>query len=174
MSSLIPGLLIIASFLVASMIMFGTFLFISTTQSESLKDLGKVSRERVGSAIGISSASITSSAPGSSTDISVSVDNTGSQSVADFNQMDVIVQYTDSSDNLVRRSLGYNDSGIGNNQWTQGVPGVTPDILNPGMWDSDETFTMDLRVAPDVKSGTSAVIVVGTPQGASDQTSVSN
>jgi hypothetical protein len=88
--------------------------------------------------------------------------------------MDVIVQYTDSSDNLVRRSLGYNDSGIGNNQWTQGVPGVTPDILNPGMWDSDETFTMDLRVAPDVKSGTSAVIVVGTPQAASDQTSVSN
>jgi hypothetical protein len=174
MSSLIPGLLIIASFLVASMIMFGTFLFISTTQSESLKDLGKVSRERVGSAIGISSASITSSAPGSSTDITVSVDNTGSQSVADFNQMDVIVQYTDSSDNLVRRSLGYNDSGIGNNQWTQGVPGVTPDILNPGMWDSDETFTMDLRVAPDVKSGTSAVIVVGTPQAASDQTSVSN
>jgi hypothetical protein len=174
MSSLIPGLLIIASFLVASMIMFGTFLFISTTQSESLKDLGKVSRERVGSAIGISSASITSSAPGSSTDITVSVDNTGSQSVADFNQMDVIVQYTDSSDNLVRRSLGYNDSGIGNNQWTQGVPGVTPDILNPGMWDSDETFTMDLRVAPDVKSGTSAVIVVGTPQGASDQTSVSD
>ena len=174
MSSLIPGLLIIASFLVASMIMFGTFLFISTTQSESLKDLGKVSRERAGSVISISSASINSSTPDSSTDITVSVDNTGSQSVADFNQMDVIVQYTDSSDNLVRRSLGYNDSGIGNNQWTQGVPGVTPDILNPGMWDSDETFTMDLRVAPDVKSGTSAVIVVGTPQGASDQTSVSN
>jgi hypothetical protein len=174
MSSLIPGLLIIASFLVASMIMFGTFLFISTTQSESLKDLGKVSRERAGSVISISSASITSSTPGSSTDITVSVDNTGSRSVADFNQMDVIVQYTDSSDNLVRRSLGYNDSGIGNNQWTQGVPGVTPDILNPGMWDSDETFTMDLRVAPDVKSGTSAVIVVGTPQAASDQTSVSN
>jgi hypothetical protein len=78
MSSLIPGLLIIASFIVASMIMFGTFLFVSTTQSEALKDLGKVSRERAGGAISISSAGITSSTPGSSTDIALSVDNTGS------------------------------------------------------------------------------------------------
>jgi hypothetical protein len=85
--------------------------------------------------------------------------------VADFNLMDVIVQYTDSSDNLVRRSLAYNGAGIGNNQWTQGATGVTPDILNPGMWDSDETFNMDLRVVPDVKNGTSAVVVVGTLQG---------
>ena len=174
MSSLIPGLLIIASFIVSSMIMFGTFLFVSTTQSEALKDLGKVSRERAGGAISISSAGITSSTLGSSTDIALSVDNTGSQSVADFNLMDVIVQYTDSSDNLVRRSLAYNGAGIGNNQWTQGATGVTPDILNPGMWDSDETFNMDLRVVPDVKNGTSAVVVVGTPQGVSDQTSVSN
>jgi hypothetical protein len=174
MSSLIPGLLIIASFIVASMIMFGTFLFVSITQSEALKDLGKISRERAGSAVSISSASITSATLGSSSDITVSVDNTGSQSVADFSQMDVIVQYTDSSGNLVRRSLPYNDSSIGDNQWTQGAPGITPDILNPGMWDSDESFTIDLRVAPDVKSGTSAVIVVGTPQGTSDQTTVSN
>jgi hypothetical protein len=166
--------LIITGFLVSSLIMFGTFLTISTTQTESLKDLGKVSRERAGSVISISNGIVTSSSPGVSTDVTLSVDNTGSQSVAAFDQMDVIVQYTDSSDNLVRGFLAYNSSGIGSNQWTQGVPGVSPDILNPGMWDSDETLTIDLRVAPDVKIGTSAVIVVGTPQGASDQTSVSN
>lgn len=174
MSSLIPGLLIIASFIIASMIMFGTFLTVSTAQSQSLKDLGKVSQERARSAINISSAAVAGSNPGVSTDLTVSIDNTGSQSVANFSQMDVIVQYTDSADNEVRQFLAYNAGGIGNNQWTQGVPGVTPDVLNPGMWDSDETLNIDMRVSLDIKAGTSAVIVVGTPQGASDQTSVSN
>jgi hypothetical protein len=174
MSSLIPGLLIITAFLVASLIMFGTFLSISATQSQSLKELGKVSRERAGSQISITSAGVTSWSPGVSNDMTLSVDNTGSQSVAEFDQMDVIVQYTDSSDNLVRKYLAYNSSGVGSNQWTQSITGSGADVLNPGMWDSDETLSIDLRVAPDVKSGTSAVIVVGTPEGAVDETSASN
>jgi hypothetical protein len=102
------------------------------------------------------------------------VDNTGSQSVANFSQMDVIVQYTDSSDNLVRRYLPFNAAGVGDNQWTNPVAGVTPDTLNPRMWDPDETFTINLRVAPEVKAGTSVVVVVATPRAASDQTLVSN
>ncbi len=166
--------MVIASFLLASVIMFGTFLTISTTQSESLKDLGKISKEKVGSAISITSASVTDSVPGTRTDMRVAVDNTGSQSVASFDQMDVIVQYTDSSNNLVRKYLAYNASGAGDNQWTNPVTGVSPDTFNPRMWDPDETFTIDLRVAPDVKSGTSALVVVSTPRAAIDQTSVSN
>lgn len=174
MSSLIPGLLVIASFLAASVIMFGTFLSVSTNQSDALKDLGTVERERAGSLISIASASITGSVSGTSTDMTLAVDNAGSRSVAEFNEMDVIVEYTDSSDGLVRRYLDYNATGIGDNQWTVPVTGVTPDTFNPGMWDPDETLTIDLRVAPDVKTGTSAVIGVATPRAASDQTTVSN
>lgn len=154
--------------------MFGTFLAMSTAQSQSLKDLGKLSQEKLGSSISISSAGVAGTSPGVSTDITVAVDNTGSQSVADFSEMDVIVQYTDSGDNLVRKYLSYNASGLGSNQWTSPLTGVTPDSFNPGMWDPDETFTINLRVAPDVKTGTSALVVVGTPRAASDRALVSN
>lgn len=154
--------------------MFGTFLAMSAAQSQSLKDLGKISKEKVGSSISITSAAVAASSPGVSTDMTVQVNNTGSQSVADFSEMDVIVQYTDSSNNLVRKYLAYNPAGVGSNQWTNPLTGVTPDTFNPRMWDPDETFTINLRVAPDVKSGTSALVVVGTPQSATDQTSVSN
>ena len=87
MSALIAGVLIIATFLLASVLMFGTFLTSSSTQAQSIKDLGQINSERVGSAITITSATVTST--GSGTDMTVLVDNTGSQSVGNFAQMDV-------------------------------------------------------------------------------------
>ena len=86
--------------------------------------------------------------------------------------MDVIVKYTDESDNSVLTRLDYVSSGIGDNQWTLAGTGVTPDIFNPGIWDSDERMFIDLRVNPAVKSGTSALVVVGSPWAVADQTSV--
>ena len=174
MSSLASGIIVIASFLLASVIMFGTFLTMSTTQSQSLKDLGNTNKEKIGSSISITSAIVSAASAGVSTDLTLEVNNTGSQSVADFSEMDVIVQYTDSSDNLVQKYLTYSVSGYGDNEWTNPITGVTPDTFNPRMWDPDETFTINLRLAPEVKSGTSALVVVITPKAASDQTSISN
>jgi archaellum component FlaG (FlaF/FlaG flagellin family) len=133
MSVLIPGVLVIASFLLASLIMFGTFLTTSAIQAQSLKELGKISQERIGSAISITSGSVTSSVTGSHTNMSLLVENTGSQSVVDFAQMDVIVQYTDAADNPVLSYLDYNPAGVGDNQWTNPVTGVTPDTFNSGI-----------------------------------------
>ena len=172
MSALIAGVLIIATFLLASVLMFGTFLTSSSTQAQSLKDLGRINSERVGSAISITSATVTST--GSGTNMTVLVDNTGSQSVGNLAQMDVIVQYTDSDDVQVGKYLTYLSSGLGDNQWTNPVTGITPDTFNPRMWDPDETLTINLRVVPAVKAGTSALVVVNTPWATGDQTSVNN
>lgn len=174
MSSLASGIIVIASFLLASVIMFGTFLTMSTTQSQSLKDLGKTNKEKIGSSISITSAIVSAAVAGVSTDLTLEVNNTGSQSVADFSEMDVIVQYTDSSDNLVQKYLTYSASGYGDNEWTNPITGVTPDTFNPRMWDPDETFTINLKLAPEVKSATSVLVVVITPKAASDQTLISN
>lgn len=174
MSSLASGIIVIASFLLASAIMFGTFLTVSTTQSQSLKDLGKTNREKIGSSISITSAIVSAAVAGVSTDLTLEVNNTGSQSVADFSEMDVIVQYTDSLDNLVQKYLTYSASGYGDNEWTNPITGVTPDTFNPRMWDPDETFTINLKLAPEVKSATSVLVVVITPKAASDQTLISN
>lgn len=174
MSVVISGILVITSFILASVLMFGTFLTTSTTQSQSLKDLAKINREKVGSAIDITSGSVTSTVTGSNTDIRLLVGNTGSQLVPDLSEMDVIVQYTDDSGNLVLGYLTYNSGGAGDNEWTSPPGGIAPDDFNPNIWDPDEVLTIDLRVASSVKWDTSALVVVATARAATDQISVTN
>ena len=98
--------------------------------------------------------------------MTVVVDNTGSESVFIFAQMDVILQYTDASDNTTLTYLDFNSVSAGANEWTVPTTGVQPDSFNPNVWDSDEVLTLDIQVSPSIKSGTDAHIVVVTPQGA--------
>jgi len=174
MSVVISGVLIISSFLLASVLMFGTFLTTSGSQAQSLRDLGRLNQQKAGSEISIISGTVTASVTGTGTDMTLLVDNIGSQSVQSFSEMDVIVHYTDSNDATVLKYLTYNDGGAGENQWTNPVTGITPDTFNPRMWDPDETMTIELRVTPAVKQGTSALVVVNTPMAARDQKSISN
>jgi hypothetical protein len=155
-------------------LLFGTFLTISVNQSQSLKDLAQTNKDRISSQLSITSASVTNASTGSGTEISLEVNNTGSQTGVSFAQMDLIIEYTDTSDNPVLTYLSYNSAGAGDNQWTSSITGSTPDSFNPNLWDPDETFALDLRVVPEVKPGTTALVVVGTPQGVSDQTSLTN
>jgi len=175
MSIVISGVLIISSFLLASVLMFSTFLTTSSTQAESIRNLGRLNQQKAGSEIRITSGTVTASVTGSGTDMTLLIDNTGSQSVQSFDEMDVIVQYTDITDTTVLKYLTYNDGGAGENQWTNpATGGITPDTYNPRMWDPDETMTIELRVLPLVKQGTLALVVVSTPKAAGDQTLVSN
>ena len=169
MGIVIAGLVVITMLLVVSSVMFSTFLNGSVSGAQSLKTLTQVNVKRAGSAMSLNGGSFYA---GGNTDLSVNANNTGSQSVARFEEMDVIVKYTDEDDSAVLTRLRYVSSGIGANQWTLSTTGVTPDVFNPGLWDSDETLFIDLRVAPAVKAGTSALVVVGTPWAVADQTSV--
>ena len=171
MGTILGGFIVISSFLVASALMFNSFLVGSLAQSQSMKDMTQTNSRREGSGLNITGAAVYT-AGGS--DVWVHVDHTGSQTVADFSEMDVIIQYTDTSDNLILNHLGYNAGGLDDNEWTVGVTGVQPDSFNPRMWDSDEELTVDLRVSPAIKAGTTAWVVVATPWGVNDQSSITN
>ena len=171
MGTILGGFIVISSFLVASALMFNSFLVGSLAQSQSMKDMTRTNSSREGSGLNITGAAVYT-AGGS--DVWVHVDHTGSQTVADFSEMDVIIQYTDTSDNLILNPLGYNAGGLDDNEWTVGVTGVQPDSFNPRMWDSDEELTVDLRVSPAIKAGTTAWVVVATPWGVNDQSSITN
>ena len=171
MANLLAGALVIATFLGASALMFSSFLASSVTQAQSLKDLTRSSQGLVGGALNITNAAVY---PPGGGDVWVHVDNTGSRSVADFGQIDVIMQYTDTSNNLRLTYLDYNASGAGANQWTVSATGVQPDDFNPRIWDSDETLLLDLQVSPAIKAGTPGLVVVGTPWGVSDRKPVDN
>ena len=171
MGTILDGCIVISAFLVASALMFNSFLVGSLAQSQSMKDMTRTNSSREGSGLNITGAAVYT-AGGS--DVWVHVDHTGSQTVADFSEMDVIIQYTDTSDNLILNHLGYNAGGLDDNEWTVGVTGVQPDSFNPRMWDSDEELTVDLRVSPAIKAGTTAWVVVATPWGVNDQSSITN
>lgn len=168
MGIIIAGIVVIAMLLLSSSLMFSTFLNASVSGAQSLKDLTRANVARVGSALNIVSAAFEG---GSNTDLTVHVTNLGSQSVVRLGEMDVIIDYTDDSDAAVLTRLKYTTAAIGDDEWTLSVTGVTPDTFNPGIWDSDESMYIDLKVDPAVKSGTSALIVVSTPWAVSDQAS---
>ena len=171
MGTILAGFIVIAVFLVASALMFNAFLFGSWTQSQSMKEMARTNSQREGSGLNITGAAVYT--PGGS-DVWVHVDHTGSQSVANFSDMDVIIQYTDTSDNLTLNYLWYNAGGLDDNKWTVSVTGVQPDSFNPRMWDSDEELAIDLRVSPAIKAGTAASVVVATPWGVNDQSAITN
>lgn len=171
MAIVLAGALVLATFLVTSVLMLHALLTTSAIQSQSLRDQIQVNVEKRGSSLDITGAAVSN--PGSG-DGWVHVDNTGSQSVPDFSEMDVILQYTDTSDVQRLTYLAYNPSGLGPNQWTVSATGVQPDTFNPRIWDSDETLAIDLRVSPAIKSGVTGSVVVGTPWGVSDQSSITN
>ena len=171
MSVIVPGMLTITVFLLASGLMFSTFLTASATQGDSLKDLTVTNASRVGTSLNVTSAAV--DAPGGG-DLTVTVTNTGSQSTAVFSRMDVILEYTDTLDAAAVTYLEYSTSAPGNNQWTVPSDGISPDTFNPKMWDPDEVVTIDILVSPAVKAGTSALIAVATPWGVSDTSVVAN
>ena len=171
MGTVLAGKVVITTFLLASVLMFGAFLSASVSQGESLRVLTHVSSERLGSALTITSASVVTPA---GPDVAVQVDNSGSQSVARFGDLDVILKYTDTDNTAALMYLAYTSGVLGSNQWTIATTGVQPDNFNPGMWDPGETLPIDLRVSPAIKSGTAAEVVVGTPWGVNDKSSVVN
>ena len=171
MSIIAPGIMVITVFLLASALMFGTFLTASATQGDSLKALATVNAARAGDQLNITSAVVDTPDSG---DLTVTVDNTGSQSTPDFSRMDVILEYTDTSNNAVVIYLDYSTSAPENNQWTIPGSGITPDSFNPKMWDPDEVITIDILVSPAVKSDTPVLVAVVTPWGISDTSTATN
>ena len=171
MGILVGGILIITTFLVASSLMFGTILSGSVEQTQALKELAVINKQFAGSALNITSAAVDTPGGG---DVTVVVDNTGSESVFNFADMDVILQYTDLSDNKKLTYLRFNAAAAGVNEWTVPTTGVQPDSFNPNVWDSDEALTIDIQVDPSIKSGAPAHVVVGTPQGVTDQSDLTN
>ena len=171
MATVIAGMVVITTFLLTSVMMFGAFLTTSVSQGESLRVLTHVSNKRLGSGLTIESASVVTPA---GPDVAVQVDNSGNQSVVRFDELDVILKYTDTDNIAALTYLPYTSGALGNNQWTIATTGVQPDSFNPGMWDPGEILPIDLRVSPAIKAGTAAEVVVGTPWGVNDKNSVVN
>ena len=113
---------------------------------------------RVESAIALGSTA--QSAPEACDTFTVEVENTGEVSVDDFADADLLVEYTNTSDNKVATRLAYLDD------WS--VTGITPDIRDPNDLNPGETATISFTLSPAAKDATSGSVIVVTALGISD------
>ncbi|MBF8266818.1 MAG: hypothetical protein HW388_326 [Dehalococcoidia bacterium] len=106
----------------------------------------------------------------------VTLRNSGSTPLRDFEKWDVIVQYYQSDGTYHQRWLSYTEaSPPGDNQWT--IAGIYVDagasqaeIFQPGILDSAEEMVIQLKLSPAARSSGNQVII-GTPNGISVVTS---
>jgi len=96
-------------------------------------------------------------------DLTVVLKNTGFTPVYDFSQMDFIVEYVDSVDNLVITRLTYTTGALGNNEWKK--TSISPDGFQPNAWDPSEVLTLDAKLFPAQKAWTTSTTTVVTPNG---------
>ena len=102
-------------------------------------------------------------------ELTVELKNTGFTSVFDFSKMDFIVEYLDAADNEVITRLTYTTGALANNEWKK--TSIIPDGFQPNAWDPSENITLDAKLFPAQKGGTSATIIVATPNGVAAKSS---
>ena len=164
MGVVIAGVLVLAALLISAAIIFNGLIGASNIQGLSMAQLSETRAKQLATSISITGTSASDS--GGVTDITVIVKNTGSTSISNFTNVDVVVDYPDASDSKVVTRLTYVVSSPGSNQWT--VSGLSPDTFDPNIWSPDEVATLDLKVSPQVKSAASGTVVVATPYGVLD------
>lgn len=147
-----------------------TLLNASALQAMALNDAWDSQEKRLRENASITSTSASDS--GGGTNVTVLVENTGEVAVSDFDEMDLLVQYTTPPDATVVVRLPFVATGPGNNEWT--VASISPDTFHPGIWDPGETATVSLRLVPPSKAGTYGTVAVVLTKGASDSAYFNN
>jgi archaellum component FlaF (FlaF/FlaG flagellin family) len=99
--------------------------------------------------------------------VQVTLKNTGSTKLADFNQWDVILHYTDALGSEQLAWFAYPA------QWTAQIYQVatgTPEVFDPGILNPGEEVVVMIGVPSLVGSGTVNQVTIGTPNGVTAST----
>jgi hypothetical protein len=97
---------------------------------------------------------------GTCTNFTAQVGNTGRVPIHDFSEMDLVVEYTDTSDAKVAAWLTHSTD------WS--VTGISPDTRDPNDWNPAETATIDFALPSAMKATANGTIMLATPLGITD------
>ena len=137
------------------------FLFLTSSWTDqSFNTAQAIADQRARVETAISFKSTAQSDPEECDTYTAQVDNTGKVAVEEFKDMDLLVEYTNTSNSKVATRL------TNPSDWS--VTGITPDSRDPNNWNPDETATITLTLSPSAKDGTKGTIIAVTPLGISD------
>lgn len=99
--------------------------------------------------------------------IYVTLENTGHTKIRDYVHMDTIVRYYSPPDDIEIEWIPYSEADFpSSGEWV--VEEITPDNINPGIFDPDEKMKLQIKVRNPIKNMSAGNWVqITTPNGAS-------
>lgn len=143
-------------------------LYTMNTLSESLYARTEIEDSQLRTGIELGDVSVTDNC----TLINLAVNNTGATKLlkSDFVHIDVFVYYhCDLSGNnttIIYKWLPFRAGEPNDNEWT--VVNITPDLINPGTFNPDETMNIRIRIYPPITKGSVNWLKVVMPNAVSD------
>lgn len=140
-----------------------------STQASLAESTGQM-QERVGDRARTSLTALGAQASSEGDSVEITLRNSGSTKLSDFQNWDVILQYSDGATNWAK----WYPNGSGSNQWVEQIyltaSTLTPEVINPGILDPGEELVVTVAVSPSVGAGTTDLAVVAAPNGISAST----
>jgi hypothetical protein len=150
-ASLVASALGIVLILVTAYILVGGTVMTSETVVNAQKDMTALQVKMIGTTMDITAVS-------SSNPRYITIENTGSESIRNFEQVDVFLTFLDSAPTIYRYNA---DGGIG--YWKKEI--IVPDHIHPRQWDPGEVLNMSVEYP--VEAGTLIEVRITTGNGAS-------
>jgi hypothetical protein len=153
----IPAMLIAAMLLVSTVVMGRS----SYSTFGELGDSWKAMEARAGqqARTQLTVTNVTHNSPY----VDVELRNDGSTRLAEFDRMDVVVEYTDSAPTFILAYIGYSDGALSQNTWS--VQSISNDAFEPGILNPGETLNMRIWLDPAAGSGTTNRLLIATELG---------
>jgi archaellum component FlaF (FlaF/FlaG flagellin family) len=157
----IPALVLAAILIIGGVLMAGVTSSSVDKVNQSWRDIEALSEERLGTDLTVVSTQVT----GGGADVTAVLRNEGRTPVREPSLMDVIINYEGTDDQRYVLWLPYTDGALQDNTWT--VTGIAGDYRNPGVLDTGEEMTIQIRLNPATKDGPDRWLVIATEAGIS-------
>lgn len=100
--------------------------------------------------------------------VDVAIRNDGNTRLAQFDRMDVVVEYTDSTPTFIVAYIDYTDGTLSENTWV--VQSISNDAFEPGIVNPGETLNMRIWLDPAAGGGTTNRVLIATDLGVTAST----
>ena len=147
MDTSIPAAIVAAILMVSAVLL-------ARTSLRSFDDMGQVWKEMEvrASEQANTELTVTGVSHVSGPDWEVDLRNDGSTWLSEYDQMDLVVQYTPASGTQVVDWIPYTSGSLADNTWV--VSSITSDSFEPGLLNPGETLVMRFRLNPAAANGT--------------------
>lgn len=161
METAITALIIVGILIVAILGISSHALSVQTTISEDSQLALQTEGERARTNLSVTGAE---AVPDGSS-VQVTLKNTGSTRLSDFNTWDVFLQYSDGQ----ALQLNWYAYGVSENQWNerifQDASTQAPEVIEPGILNPGEEMQVTINITPPVATDTTDLVTITTPNG---------